>query len=83
MFSNFINTFTLKNQNNNKNISEIKEEIKIIFLGDPDVGKTTSLIKLLDPEQEVNITRSTIINFIQYKSHKDFNLIFYDLDRII
>ena len=78
MFSNFINTFTLKNQNNNKNISEIKEEIKIIFLGDPDVGKTTSLIKLLDPEQEVNITRSTIINFIQDKSHKDFNLIFYD-----
>ena len=42
MFSNFINTFTLKNQNNNQNnnqnISEIKEEIKIIFLGDPDVG---------------------------------------------
>ena len=83
MFSNFINTFSFKNQNNNQNhnhnfLSETKEEIKIIFLGDPDVGKTTSLIKLLDPDQEVNITRSTIINFIQDKSHKDFNLIFYD-----
>ena len=80
MFLNFINTFSFKNQNNNnnQNILEIKEEIKIIFLGDPDVGKTTSLIKLLDPDQEVNITMSTIINFIQDKSHKDFNLIFYD-----
>lgn len=83
MFSNFITPFSFKNQNNNNNnnhniLSETKEEIKIIFLGDPDVGKTTSLIKLLDPDQEVNITRSTIINFIQDKSHKDFNLIFYD-----
>ena len=66
MFSNFINTF--KNQNPNNILSETKEEIKIIFLGDPDVGKTTSLIKLLEPDKEVNITRSTIINFMQDKS---------------
>jgi small GTP-binding protein len=91
MFSNFniFNRNQNQNQNHNQNhndndnkhqdnLNELKEEIKVIFLGDPDVGKTTSLIKLLEPEQEVNITRSTIINFIQDKSHKDFNLIFYD-----